>query len=119
MQAIKDLDVILNHFNRYPLITKKHADYLLFKLAINLIKEKAHLNLEGLRKLIAIRASLNWGLPSDLEATFTGVITYPRSKVTDISIKDPQWLVGFASTEGCEEPRAHEPEAPRLLNKDY
>ena len=59
VQAIKDLDVILNHFDKYPLITKKHADYLLFKMAINLIKEKAHLNPEGLRKLVAIRASLN------------------------------------------------------------
>jgi hypothetical protein len=59
VQAIKDLDVILNHFDRYPLVTKKHADYLLFKLAISLIKEKAHLNSEGLRKLVAIRASLN------------------------------------------------------------
>lgn len=64
VQAIKDLDVILNYFDHYPLVTKKHADYLLFKLAINLIKEKAHLSTEGLRKLVAIRAFLNWGLPS-------------------------------------------------------
>jgi hypothetical protein len=25
VQSIKDLDVILNHFDKYPLITKKHA----------------------------------------------------------------------------------------------
>ena len=80
VQAIKDLDVILNHFDRYPLVTKKYADYLLFKLAINLIKEKAHLNSEGLRKLVAIRASLNWGLSSDLEAAFPGIIPYSRSR---------------------------------------
>ena len=59
VQAIKDLNVILNHFDKHPLITQKYTDYLLFKMAINLIKEKAHLNLEGLRKLVAIRASLN------------------------------------------------------------
>ena len=59
VQSIKDLDVILNHFDRYPLISQKYADYILFKVAINLIKEKAHLNPEGLRKLVAIRASLN------------------------------------------------------------
>ena len=101
VQAIKDLDVILNHFDQYPLVTKKHADYLLFKLAINLIKEKAHLNPEGLRKLVAIRASLNWGLPSALEAAFPDVIPYPRPEVSDIKIKDPQWLAGFVSGEGC------------------
>ena len=54
VQSIKDLDVILNHFDKYPLITKKHADYLLFKMAIDLIKNKEHLNQEGLRKLIAL-----------------------------------------------------------------
>lgn len=101
MQAIKDLNVILNHFDCYPLITKKHADFLLFKFTIRLIKQKVHLNLEGLCKLIAIRASLNWGLPFDLEAAFTGIFPYPRSEVSDISIKDSQWLVGFASAEGC------------------
>jgi len=89
VQAIKDLDVILNHFDKYPLITQKHADYLLFKMAINLIKEKAHLNSEGLRKLVAIRASLNWGLPSALEAAFPNTIPYPRPSVSDITIKDP------------------------------
>jgi hypothetical protein len=101
VQAIKDLDVILNHFDKYPLITKKHADYLLFKMAINLIKEKAHLNSEGLRKLVALRASLNWGLPLGLEAAFPNTIPYPRPSVSGITIKDPQWLAGFASGEGC------------------
>lgn len=95
------MDVILNHFDSYPLVTKKYADYLLFKLAVSLIKEKAHLNSEGLRKLVAIRASLNWGLPSDLEVAFPGIVPYPRPEVSNISIKDPKWLAGFASAEGC------------------
>ena len=59
VQTIKDMDVIFNHFDKYPLISKKHGDYLLFKMAVNLIKEKAHLNSDGFRKLVAIRASLN------------------------------------------------------------
>jgi hypothetical protein len=101
VQAIKDLPGIIAHFDKYPLITQKRADYLLFKMAINLIKEKAHLNSEGLRKLIAIRASLNWGLPSALEAAFPNIIPYPRPSVSDITIKDPQWLAGFTTAEGC------------------
>lgn len=101
VQSIKDLDVILNHFDKYPLITKKHADYLLFKMAIDLIKNKEHLNQEGLRKLIALRASLNWGLPSALEAAFPNIIPYPRPSILDFKIKDPQWLTGFTSGDGC------------------
>lgn len=98
VQSIKDLSSILNHFDKYSLITQKQADYLLFKMAINLIKEKAHLSLEGLRKLVAIRASLNRGLPAALESAFSDIIHYPREKVIDITIKDPQWLAGFTST---------------------
>ena len=43
VQSIKDLAVIINHFDKYPLITKKQADYLLFKMAFDLIKYKEHL----------------------------------------------------------------------------
>ena len=100
IQSIKDLSVILNHFDHYPLISKKQGDYLLFKHAVNLIKEKAHLNMEGLQKLVAIRASLNWGLPSGLLTAFPNVKAVPRPNVTDITIKDPQWLAGFTSAEG-------------------
>ena len=101
IQSIKNLDILLKHFDRYPLITQKQGDYLLFKMAINLIKEKAHMNLEGLRKLVALRASLNRGIPSTLAAVFPNTIPYPRPSVTDITIKDPQWLAGFTSAEGC------------------
>ena len=33
---------LINHFDKYPIITKKQADYKLFKLAHNLIKNKSH-----------------------------------------------------------------------------
>ena len=62
---------------------------------------KEHLTLEGLRKLVALRASLNWGLPSALEAAFSNTIPHTRPSVLDFGIKDPQWLAGFTSAEGC------------------
>ncbi len=34
--SVKDLQVVVNHLDDYPLITKKRSDYELFKLAINL-----------------------------------------------------------------------------------
>lgn len=33
------------------MLTKKHADFLLFKEIINLMKEKEHLNMEGLKNI--------------------------------------------------------------------
>ena len=73
--SIKDLDIILKHFNLYPLITKKLADYLLFKEAVELIKNKEHLPLEGFNKIISIRASMNKGLPEILKKDFSNIIS--------------------------------------------
>ena len=48
--SLKDItDVIIPHFDKYPLVTQKKADYLLFKQAIMLIVEKKHLTEEGYR----------------------------------------------------------------------
>jgi len=59
VSSLKNLNIIINHFDNYPLITQKKADYLLFKQAIDIIKNKEHLSLEGLLKIVEIKASLN------------------------------------------------------------
>lgn len=41
--SIKDLTAVINHFNKYSLITNKKADYELFQMAFNLINQKEHL----------------------------------------------------------------------------
>lgn len=61
--SYKDLKVIIAHFDQYPLITQKQADYLLFKQALNIFITKEHLTAEGLRKIVGIRAAMNLGLP--------------------------------------------------------
>jgi hypothetical protein len=59
---LKNIYVIINHLDKYPLITKKWANYLLFKEAVKLIKNKEHLTLNGLQKIVNLKASLNLGL---------------------------------------------------------
>ena len=59
IQSIKELKLIINHFDKYYLITQKRADFELFKQAFILIQNKEHLRLEGLQKIIAIKASIN------------------------------------------------------------
>lgn len=56
--SIKQLSTVISHFDNYPLITQKYADYYLFKMAVNLIKNKDHLTTEGLEKVVAIRKSI-------------------------------------------------------------
>lgn len=46
----KYLLVLIAHFDKYPLITQKRADYELFKMVILLMSQKEHLRIEGLKK---------------------------------------------------------------------
>jgi len=95
----KDLAVIIDHFDKYPLLTQKRADYELFKQAFNLISNKEHLTPEGLKKLVGIKASINLGLSDELKASFTDVIPVKRPLVKDQNIR-PHWLAGFTSGDG-------------------
>lgn len=62
--SVKDLLVIIDHFDKYPLITQKLADYILFNRVLELMNRQEHLILEGLNKVVAIKASINKGLSS-------------------------------------------------------
>jgi antitoxin component HigA of HigAB toxin-antitoxin module len=58
VSSLKNIRVVINHFDRYPLITKKLADYILFKQAVDMVQQKQHLTIEGILKLVSIKASL-------------------------------------------------------------
>lgn len=47
VDSIEELQVIIDHFDKYPLMTAKAPDYALFKKAFNLIKGGEHLNKKG------------------------------------------------------------------------
>lgn len=101
VRASKELRVILEHFNKYPLITQKQADFELFKQVVEMLSHKEHLTPEGIQKIIAIKASVNLGLAEELKVAFPNTIPVPRPLVEDKEIKDPNWLSGFSSAEGC------------------
>lgn len=80
----KDLvDIIIPHFMKYSLITKKKADFILFSQAVGLVNKKEHLKEEGLHQIISIRASMNKGLSDELKCRFTGIIPVSRPEVVD------------------------------------
>lgn len=100
IQSPKDLKIIINHLDLYPLKTQKLSDYILFKEALNLIFNKEHLTLPGLLKIVAIKSSMNLGLSHTLQATFQDIIPVLRPVIKNINL-EPEWLAGFASAEGC------------------
>ena len=74
VQSFQDLETIINHFHKFPLITQKLADYKLFQRVFILIKNREHLTKDGLRKIVAIRAAMNLGLPYKLKLAFPDVV---------------------------------------------
>lgn len=103
VSRLNDLvDVILPHFDKYPLITKKPSDYLLFKQIVLLMLNKEHNTQQGMGKVVNIRAFLNTGLSNDLKQAFPGAsLVQPR--ILESSLKEnilhPEWLAGFSTGE--------------------
>jgi hypothetical protein len=52
----------------------KRGDYLLFKQIVSIMQLKEHITLEGLQKIVNIRATLNFGLSKELQLMFPETI---------------------------------------------
>ena len=73
--SIKDLlNIIIPHFEKFPLLTQKQLDFELFKQVVNLMKNKEHLTQDGLYKILRLKASLNRGFPEKLKKLYPDVI---------------------------------------------
>ena len=99
--SIRDLQSIVNHFDKFGLITQKRADYELWKQAFMLVQAKKHLTVEGLGLILGVKASINHGLSEQLKTAFPNILVVNRSAVKNQIIKDPHWLAGFTAAEGC------------------
>ena len=72
---------ILPHFDKYPLLTQKFSDYILFKEAVSLINSKKDMKKEEfLVKIVEIKASMNRGLleGSELKINFPNIVPVTR-----------------------------------------
>jgi hypothetical protein len=94
-------NIIIPHFDKYPLLTQKKADFELFKLAVHIMNGKGHLTPEGLQEIVNIKASMNKGLSINLKQEFPNTNILLRPVVGTPKIQDPNWLAGFSSAEGC------------------
>ena len=97
----KGLSKLIIHLEKYPLLTKKNVDFMLFKQAVNLVNNKAHLTVQGLNELVNIKASMNLGLSDMLKSEFDGHIPVEKPLIDNNNIIiDPNWISGFVSAEG-------------------
>jgi hypothetical protein len=100
VRSLNELNnIILPHFNEYPLKTQKQADYNLFLLIVDLLNKKEHLTLEGIRKILSIKASMNNGLNETIKADFPNIIPVLRDNIESKDL-NPHWINGFIEGEG-------------------
>ena len=99
--SLKDLQVIVQHFENYPLISQKWSDYQLFKQVMDLMKGREHLTQEGLQKIVSRKAVLNNSLPKELKIAFPDTVPVIRPQLSNQIIPDPHWISGFVDGEGC------------------
>lgn len=50
---------VIPHFTTYPLVTQKKFDFLKFKNIIDLINQKQHLTINGVKRIITISSLMN------------------------------------------------------------
>ena len=104
VSSVKDLvKTIIPHFLKYPLLTQKGADFILFKQIVDLMENKAHLTIEGINQIINIKAAMNLGLSELLKSEFKDFILTPlweRPIILTEIIPDPYWITGFVDGEG-------------------
>nr|YP_009546950.1 LAGLIDADG endonuclease [Hirsutella thompsonii]AYP41290.1 LAGLIDADG endonuclease [Hirsutella thompsonii]AYP41319.1 LAGLIDADG endonuclease [Hirsutella thompsonii] len=101
VSSIRDIaNVIIPHFDNYPLLTQKYFDYVLLKKIIKLMLEKEHNTLEGIKKIVKIKASINLGLSKKLKQAFPEV--EKENKNISNNLNPPfavqlgkQWMAGF------------------------
>jgi len=51
--VVSELEIIIQHFDKYPLLSQKHADFILFKSIVDIINKKESNTYEGILKIVA------------------------------------------------------------------
>ncbi len=99
--SLEDSALLLEHFEKFPLITRKWSDYQLWKQVFYLVKAKEHLTKEGFLKILALKASMNRGLSEEFKTAFLDIIPINLPVVSCNPKISKSWMRGFTSAEGC------------------
>jgi len=83
------VNIVIPHFDKYPLLTQTRADFELFKKFIDIMSREGHKTIEGLQQIVNIKATINKGLSDNLKINFPNTIPVLRPLVEEIQIFEP------------------------------
>lgn len=94
------LTVILPHFSRYPLISKKGEDYLLWSKVVNMKQTKEHLTFEGFSTILTYYAAINNGVSPKVTKYYPNIKVADRPNIKLPITLNPNWVSGFVAGDG-------------------
>ena len=71
-------NTVIPHFDKFPLLSQKKADFELFKRIVEIMHRKEHLLSSGLQEIVNLKAFLNFGLSDDFKAIFPDIVPVSR-----------------------------------------
>lgn len=99
VESMEGINKLISNLDNNLFISQKRADFDLFIKAVEIINRGEHITTEGLRKIVAIRASMNLGLSEAIQKAFPDVNPLGRPDVKLPPVIDSNWLAGFAEGE--------------------
>lgn len=80
VRSRKDLLIIIDHFNKYPLHTSKMINFFYFSKVYNLMGQKLHTNVKGFLQLASLINKLNKPLSASLTDSISKLGVLPNVK---------------------------------------
>uniref|UniRef100_UPI001FA6F97F hypothetical protein n=1 Tax=Ciborinia camelliae TaxID=647257 RepID=UPI001FA6F97F len=93
-------DVIIPHFRKYPLISKKGLDFVLWSSVIKIILNKDHLTKAGFLTILSYYASINRGVSKKVLKYYPNILPFPKAIINLPDNLNPQWVSGFVAGDG-------------------
>jgi hypothetical protein len=95
------INVIIPFFSKYPLLTAKYKDFILWADVVKLMENGLHNTDGGLKLILSHYASINRGAAKKLLASFPNIIPIVKEVETALPTKlNPYWVSGFVAGDG-------------------
>jgi len=73
VRKLESLQQVCLFFQKHPLKTKKQTDFIKFRNVVRMINSDLHLTVEGLRQIIGLAKTMNWGDPQRFDEVLASI----------------------------------------------
>jgi LAGLIDADG endonuclease len=101
VSSIKELKIIRNHFDTFPLQITKIIYFQLWCKVMDMIENKEHLTKQGFLKILSIKNVFPKGLSIKIRELYPNVELYDKPKFKfNTNPINPYWIAGFVQADG-------------------